>query len=279
MRAAVDMLDLVGGSHAAQAIGHPLRRPLPVPRGAHGLVLGRPGQQALPLLRLPARRRPHRVRARDAEPRLRRRRRMARRALRRDPGVRGQLAGGGSAPGRAEAPAAAAGRGGDVTTRGTCGRRPRPAPFATYLRERGIEEATARSFRLGYSPTAWDRLCTAAGGQGLQRRGARPSRAGREGAARAGRPVPRPADVPARRRARPGAGIRRPAAARRRAAQVQELAGGPGIPQERDRVRPRPGPRRRSRAPARRSWWRGTPTCWRCIRWGSRTPSRPWARR
>ncbi len=60
VRAAVDMVDLVSGKTTLRRSGQPVRRPLPVPRGAHGVVLGRPGEEGLPLLRLPEGRRPHR---------------------------------------------------------------------------------------------------------------------------------------------------------------------------------------------------------------------------
>ncbi|HXD71322.1 MAG TPA: DNA primase [Gaiellales bacterium] len=36
------------------------------------------------------------------------------------------------------------------------------ADARTYLEERGLTEETARSFRLGFAPTAWDRVCAAA---------------------------------------------------------------------------------------------------------------------
>jgi DNA primase len=37
----------------------------------------------------------------------------------------------------------------------------------TYLEERGLTEETARSFRLGFAPTAWDRVCAAARAKGF----------------------------------------------------------------------------------------------------------------
>jgi DNA primase len=36
-----------------------------------------------------------------------------------------------------------------------------------YLQERGLTEETARSFRLGFAPTAWDRVCAAARAKGF----------------------------------------------------------------------------------------------------------------
>ena len=88
-----------------------------------------------------------------------------------------------------------------------------------------------------------------AGGEGGARaRVLRPRAAGRGPvpAVRPGprddRPLPRPADVPAARRPRPGRRLRRPpAAAVRGRAEVPELARGAGLAQGRHPVRPRPG--------------------------------------
>ena len=41
------------------------------------------------------------------------------------------------------------------------------AAARTYLEERGLTEETARSFRLGFAPTAWDRVCAAARAKGF----------------------------------------------------------------------------------------------------------------
>ncbi len=40
-------------------------------------------------------------------------------------------------------------------------------PARAYLRERGLTEETAKTFRVGYAPGAWDRLCVAAVGKGF----------------------------------------------------------------------------------------------------------------
>jgi DNA primase len=40
-------------------------------------------------------------------------------------------------------------------------------PARAYLSERGIAEATARDFRLGFAPSAWDRVCAAALAKGF----------------------------------------------------------------------------------------------------------------
>ena len=41
------------------------------------------------------------------------------------------------------------------------------AAARTYLEDRGLTEETARSFRLGFAPTAWDRVCAAARAKGF----------------------------------------------------------------------------------------------------------------
>ncbi|HYX83435.1 MAG TPA: DNA primase [Gaiellales bacterium] len=41
------------------------------------------------------------------------------------------------------------------------------APARAYLAERGISDETARAFGLGFSPSAWDRVCAAALGKGF----------------------------------------------------------------------------------------------------------------
>ncbi len=40
-------------------------------------------------------------------------------------------------------------------------------PARAYLKERGLEESTAREFRLGFAPSAWDRVCAAARSKGF----------------------------------------------------------------------------------------------------------------
>ena len=75
--------------NAAQEGRCALHRALPVPRRAHAELLRQRRRQALLLLRLRQGRRPHLVRPRDREPRLRRRDRVARRALSRAARVRG----------------------------------------------------------------------------------------------------------------------------------------------------------------------------------------------
>jgi DNA primase len=40
-------------------------------------------------------------------------------------------------------------------------------PARAYLAERGLDQATARDFRLGFAPSAWDRVCAAARSKGF----------------------------------------------------------------------------------------------------------------
>ena len=63
------------------------------------------------------------------------------------------------------------------TTRATCGRRARPSRARAYLLGRGLEEETLREFRVGYAPSAWDRMLRASRTLGVQRRGAARRRA------------------------------------------------------------------------------------------------------
>ena len=79
---------------AAQELGHALHGALPVPRGALAELLGQLRPQPLPLLRLRQGRRRRHVRPRDRGPRLRRRDRVAGRAVPGPARVRGELAAG-----------------------------------------------------------------------------------------------------------------------------------------------------------------------------------------
>ena len=47
------------------------------------------------------------------------------------------------------------------TTRGICGRPARRNRRASYLLGRGLTEETLREFRVGYAPSAWDRMLAA----------------------------------------------------------------------------------------------------------------------
>ena len=88
-------------------------------------------------------------------------------------------------------------------------------PARAYLAERGITEATARDFRLGFAPSALGPCVRGGARQGLHGGRARAGRALGAWPARPGRPLPGPAHVPAGRRPRPRAGLRRPPDARR----------------------------------------------------------------
>ena len=141
----------------------------------------------------------------------------------------------GAPPGRAgPAPAAPGGRGRLLLALpvGVGRGRARPRLPGRARHRRGDRRATSGS---GSRPSAWDRVCAAALAKGFTRGGARAGRALGTRPARAGRPLPRPADVPAGRRPRPRARLRRPPDARRRAAEVPELARGPALPQVRGR--------------------------------------------
>ena len=82
----------LGPNRAAARVERALQRPLPVPRGADAELLRRPGRQALLLLRLRQGRGRRALRPGDGEPRLRRRDRVARRAVPRPARVRGVVA-------------------------------------------------------------------------------------------------------------------------------------------------------------------------------------------
>ena len=115
------------------------------------------------------------------------------------------------------------------------------APVREYLARRGLSDETCRAFRLGYSLPGWERLREAALGQGVHRAGPpgrRPRHPRQERTPV--RPLPRTHHVPAGRRTRAHAGLRRPDA-RRREAQVPQLAGDAALPQERGSVRSRQG--------------------------------------
>ena len=92
VKAAIDMVELVGGRTQLQARGRPLHRALPVPRGADAELLRQPAGQALLLLRLRRGRRCDHLRAGDGAARLRPARRVARRSLPRPARVRGGVA-------------------------------------------------------------------------------------------------------------------------------------------------------------------------------------------
>ena len=213
VRDAVDFVELVGARTELRQAG---------PRRMTGLCPFHeertpsfgidPGREALPLLRLRRGRRRLQVRDGDGGARLRGRAGVARRARRR----RARARGGG--PARRRAPRSAASgcwrcsSARPPTTCGCSGSPRRRRRRATYLAERGLEEGALREFRVGWSPRRLGPRADGVAARGLHRgRAARPpgwSSRGREGRGLL-RPLPRPDHVPAGRRARPRARLRR----------------------------------------------------------------------
>jgi hypothetical protein len=107
------------------------------------------------------------------------------------------------------------------------------APAREYLAGRGLEEGILREFRVGYAPSAWDKVLLASRRAGFSDRelweAGLAQRARGEG--RTFDRFRRPDHVPAVRRAGAGAGLRRTRRRRRAAAEVPELRRGPGLPQ------------------------------------------------
>ena len=123
--------------------------------------------------------------------------------------------------------------GGAILRGDACRRGPAPSARA-YLADRGIAPAIAADFRLGYAPAERFALKEHLGAAGIPRRGhdrGRPAdlRRRHPGPLRS---LPRPGDLPDRRLSRPGHRLRRPRA-RRRAAEIPELAGDAALPQGR----------------------------------------------
>ena len=232
VRDAVDMIDLVGTRTELKRAGRqPLPGAVPVPRRAHAVVRDRPDEQALPLLRLRQGRRLLHVRAGDRGHALPRGDAVPRRPLQRRAGGRGRGSAGGGAARAARAAARAAGAHRDVlraSSVGVAGGRGRAA-VPGRARPGGGDAARVprrlRAVRVGH------RAAGVAPGEVLQ-----PGDRGRgAGGAQPGgpdlRPLP-PADhVPAVRRARPRARLRRAGAGRRPAAEVPQLARGRRLPQ------------------------------------------------
>ena len=201
--------------------------------------------EALPLLRLRRGRRRDRLRAADRGARLPRRGRVPRRPLRHRAQARGGGPAGGGAPAPARAAAEAARARDRVLRALPVGCRPRPsrarelprrpraggrgaARLPDRLRAEGVGPRDARRRSATASPSrSWPAA-------GLGRRG----RAGR-----LRRPLPRADHVPARRRARAGARLRRARDARRPAAEVHEHARERALPQGAPALRDRPRPR------------------------------------
>ena len=149
-------------AHGAQARRHaPAAGPVPVPRGADPVVRDRPRGEALPLLRLRGGRRRLLVRDGDRGAGLRRRAGVAGRAG----GRRARARERGSARRRearaAGPPAGAAGAHGRLLRARAVGERRGGAGAREYLLGRGLDEGALREFRVGYSPSRWDRVLVA----------------------------------------------------------------------------------------------------------------------
>ena len=159
VRDAVDMVDLVGHEDRPAPGGHALDRAVPVPRRAHAVVLGQRRGEALLLLRLRRGRRRLRVRPADRGARLPRGGRVAGRAA---TNVRARAGGRGPAAEerrrRRERLLDAARARERASTRAYSGSRQEAAPAREYLACRGLAEEVLREFRVGYSPSAWDRV-------------------------------------------------------------------------------------------------------------------------
>ena len=212
-------------------------RSLPVPSGAHRVVLRQPGQGLLPLPRLRCWRRCDRVRAVAARARLHRRDRMARGALQRGAELRGGQPGARRPPAWRRPPPRAAGADGRVL-------RPRAAAEPA---RRGRAHLPGRAQHHGRSHRALPARLLAGRAAGRRRRARprlrRPRDRGVGGCPRQPHGTRRShggaADLHAQRPPRAPDRVRGPApAARRVRSQVRELAREPALAQERDALRP-----------------------------------------
>ena len=192
------------------------------------VVRDRPVDEALPLLRLRQGRRLLLVRRGDRGAALPRGAAVPGRPLRGRAGGRGRGSAGGRAPARGASGCWSCWSARRRSTCATCGSRARPAGAREYLAERGLEEGTLREFRVGYAPSAWDTRAARVAPREVLQRGDRGGGAGgpRQGRRQDLRPLPAPDHVPAVRRARARAGLRRARAGRRPAAEVPQLARG-----------------------------------------------------
>ena len=111
----------------------------------------------------------------------------------------------------------------------------------------GSTEETLREFRVGYAPSAWDRMLLASRRAGFSEEellAAGLAQRSRRPAGQRLRPLPRADHVPGRRRARAGARLRRAArCATTSAAQVPQHLRRRALPQAQVAVRHRPRPR------------------------------------
>ena len=231
--------------------GLALDRPVPLPRGADAVVLGRPRARALPLLRLRGGRRRHPLRHGDRPAGLPGRGGAAGRGQPRGAQARARGPRGGAAP---RASRAAAGAGGArhrvlrhgparLSRGGTGARLPARAgpvrPGAGRL-PRGLRAQGLGPAAHGRPPPGLHR------GRAAGRRLVHPEQ---ERACL--RPLPGADHVPAGRRPRPRAGLRGPCHARRSGREVHQHGRGRALPQGPPAVRHRSRPRRRGQGPAR----------------------------
>ena len=148
-----------------------------------------------------------------------------------------------------------------------------------YLSERGLKEEMLREFGVGYSPSAWDRMLVAARSDGFTGRSCWPRDSlQRRAQRRSLRPLSRPHHVPAGRRPRPRAGLRRAADGGGARAEVPEHLRERDLPQGPAALRHRHRALRGAKS-ARIVVVRVTPTCSPCTRLGFARPWRSWVPR
>ena len=161
VRDAVDMVALVSARTELRRAGVNSYFGLcPFHQERSGLVPRPAGREALPLLRLPGLRRPVRLRDGDRGARFQGRARDARQPLRSGAPDRGRGSRRRVAAGATRAAPRAARQSGGVL---------RPLPVRVlrggaardYLRLAGFTEETLKAFRVGYAPSAWDRMLLA----------------------------------------------------------------------------------------------------------------------
>ena len=111
-----------------------------------------------------------------------------------------------------------------------------------YLEGRGLGREVLEEFGVGFAPSAWDRVLTSALRSGFSEAELQAAGLGQRGRRRHVRPLPGADHVPAARRPRARARLRRPRDARQPAAEVRELPRGTGLPQGPLAVRGRPRP-------------------------------------